>query len=241
MSSSLRKRLSMSKQRGAEMSSRLMPPKTGAIADTIRTISSASFVARHTGQASIPPNSLNRIALPSMTGSAASGPMSPEPEHGAAVGHDSDGVVLDGQVPDLRGIVRDRLRDTGDTRRVRHRKVIAGLQRSLRDDLELAAQVHQERPVGDVLDLHPVERANGLDDAIEVPLVRREHADVSDLLPVLDADEVDRVQQASGLADRLGEECERARSVREMHPECRAEGGGRMRRSAHGLSVVVVA
>ena len=69
----------MSKQRGAEMSSRLMPPKPGAIADTTFTISSASVVERHMGHASIPPNSLNRIAFPSITGSAASGPMFPSP------------------------------------------------------------------------------------------------------------------------------------------------------------------
>ena len=61
------------------MSSRLIPPNTGAIAVTVRTISSTSFVARQTGQASTPPNSLKRTALPSMTGSAPSGPMSPSP------------------------------------------------------------------------------------------------------------------------------------------------------------------
>ena len=64
---------------GAEMSSRLMPPKPGAIALTVRTISSTSFVARQIGNASTPPNSLNSIALPSITGIAASGPMSPSP------------------------------------------------------------------------------------------------------------------------------------------------------------------
>ena len=51
----------------------------GAIAFTVATISSTSFVARQMGQASTPPNSLNSIALPSMTGRAASGPMSPSP------------------------------------------------------------------------------------------------------------------------------------------------------------------
>ena len=45
----------MSKQRGAEMSSRLIPPKPGASAETVRTISSVSLVARQRGQASIPP------------------------------------------------------------------------------------------------------------------------------------------------------------------------------------------
>ena len=43
------------------------------------TISSTSFVARQSGKASTPANSLNRSALPSMTGMAALGPMSPRP------------------------------------------------------------------------------------------------------------------------------------------------------------------
>ena len=61
------------------MSSRLIPPKPGATAFTVRTISSGSFVRRHRGQASTPANSLKSIALPSMTGSAASGPRLPSP------------------------------------------------------------------------------------------------------------------------------------------------------------------
>ena len=72
-------RSSISKQRGAEMSSRLMPPKVGAIAETTATISSGSFVSRQIGNASTPANSLNSIALPSITGIAARGPMSPSP------------------------------------------------------------------------------------------------------------------------------------------------------------------
>ncbi|CPU67172.1 Uncharacterised protein [Mycobacteroides abscessus] len=79
MSSSSRRRRSISKQRGAEMSSRLIPPYTGAMAFTVRMISSVSVVSRHTGQASTPANCLNSAALPSMTGRAAAGPMSPRP------------------------------------------------------------------------------------------------------------------------------------------------------------------
>ena len=56
-----------------------MPPNVGATALTVATISSGSFVSRHSGKASTPPNSLNSIALPSITGMAASGPMSPRP------------------------------------------------------------------------------------------------------------------------------------------------------------------
>ena len=73
------KRRSISKQRGAAISSRLTPPKPGAIAFTVRIISSVSVVSRQIGKASTPPNSLKSIALPSMTGMAASGPMSPRP------------------------------------------------------------------------------------------------------------------------------------------------------------------
>ncbi len=79
MSSSSRSRSSISKQRGAEMSSRLMPPNVGAISFTASTILSGSWVSRAIGKASTWANSLNSIALPSITGIAASGPMSPSP------------------------------------------------------------------------------------------------------------------------------------------------------------------
>ncbi len=61
------------------MSSRLIPPKVGAISFTVSTIASGSWVSRQIGNASTSANSLNSIALPSITGIAASGPMSPSP------------------------------------------------------------------------------------------------------------------------------------------------------------------
>ena len=79
MSRSRCRRSSISKHRGAEMSSRLIPPNTGAMAFTIITISSTSLVARQIGKASTPANSLKMSALPSMTGCAPLGPMSPRP------------------------------------------------------------------------------------------------------------------------------------------------------------------
>jgi hypothetical protein len=45
--------------------------------------------------------------------------------------------------------------------------------------------------------------------------VVREHGDVADLRAALDADQVDRTEQAAGLADRLGKASERARMVLE--------------------------
>ncbi len=56
------------------------------------TISSTSFVATQTGKASTPPNSLKRTALPSITGIAASGPMSPRPS--TAVPSDTTATVF---------------------------------------------------------------------------------------------------------------------------------------------------
>ena len=79
ISSSSLSRRSTSKHRGAEISSRLMPPYTGAINCTVRTISSTSWVSRHTGHASTSANLLKSAALPSITGRAASGPIFPRP------------------------------------------------------------------------------------------------------------------------------------------------------------------
>ena len=79
MSSRARSRSSISKHRGAAMSSRLMPPNPGAMPATISTIMSVSWVARQIGQASMSANCLNSAALPSITGSAAPGPMLPSP------------------------------------------------------------------------------------------------------------------------------------------------------------------
>ena len=96
MSSRCLSRSSISKQRGAEMSSRLMPPKLGASRTTVSTISSTSMVSRQIGTASTPPNCLNSTALPSITGIAALGPMSPSPS--TAVPSVTIATVLDTHV-----------------------------------------------------------------------------------------------------------------------------------------------
>ena len=82
-----------------------------------------------------------------------------EPEHGGAVGDDGDGVLLDRQVPGRVAILRDRHADAGDARRVGHREVVARLHGHLRAHLDLAAEVHQERAVGDALDLDALDAA----------------------------------------------------------------------------------
>ena len=79
MSRLARRRSSISKHSGALMSSRLIPPNVGAIRCTKSTTSSAVRALIQIGNPFTPPNSLNSRALPSMTGIAPSGPMSPSP------------------------------------------------------------------------------------------------------------------------------------------------------------------
>ena len=80
MSKSSFKRDSISKHRGAEISSRLIPPKAGAILTTVLIISSVSCVSRQIGTALTPPKDLKRTAFPSITGMAAWAPMLPSPK-----------------------------------------------------------------------------------------------------------------------------------------------------------------
>ena len=79
ISSSRSSSASISKHSGLRMSSRLMPPKVGAIALTAAMTSSLVLAFRQMGKASTPANSLNRTHLPSITGRPASGPMLPRP------------------------------------------------------------------------------------------------------------------------------------------------------------------
>ncbi len=99
MSSASCSRRSISKQRGAEMSSRLIPPKAGASRTIVSTSSSVSVQSRQIGTASMPPNCLNSTALPSITGIAAAGPMSPRPS--TAVPSVTTATVCDFQVYSL--------------------------------------------------------------------------------------------------------------------------------------------
>ena len=149
-----------------------------------------------------------------------------QPQNSSAVAHDRHRVLLDRQIPSLLGIVGDRPRDACDTRRIGHRKVVARLERNLRDDFQLASEMDQEGPVREVLDHYAVERLDGLHDPCHVGLVGREHRHIANLLPMLDADEVDRVQQPARVGDRLGQVRKRSGPVLEVDAQGRAEGGG---------------
>jgi hypothetical protein len=155
-----------------------------------------------------------------------------EPEDGAAVGDDGDGVLLDREVPDLARIVVDGAADARDARRIGHREVVASAQRRLRRHLDLTAEVEQERAVRHVLDLDAAQGVHGGDDAVDVVCARGVDGDIADFLTLLDPDEVDRAEAAARVADRPREVCERAGSVVEMDAERGAERGGRARAHA---------
>jgi hypothetical protein len=87
------------------------------------------------------------------------GPEVAEPEYGGAVRDHRDRVALDGEAPDVLGVVADRQADRGDARRVGHGQLVAGLQPDLGAHLDLAAEVQQERPVAHLADVDPVQRA----------------------------------------------------------------------------------
>ena len=146
-----------------------------------------------------------------------------EPEDGAAVGHHGHRVALDRQVPDRVRVVRDRPRDARDARRVRHREIVAGLQRHARADLELAAEVAEEGAVRDRLDLDAGQRAHRGRDALDVRLVLGEDRDVAHLVRLLDAHEIDRPEQRALLADRRRDAAERPGLIGQSDPQNRAE------------------
>ena len=119
MSSIALSRSSISKQRGAEMSSRLMPPKLGASRTTVSMISSTSVVARQIGTRVDAAELLEQHRLALHHRHRGGRPDVAEAEHGGAVGDDGDRVGHPGVVPGHRGIRGDRLADPGDARACR--------------------------------------------------------------------------------------------------------------------------
>ena len=79
ISTSCFKRASISKHLGAEISSRLIPPKTGVINFTVFTISSTSLVFKAIGKESTPAKFFKSTLLPSITGKLAEAPIFPSP------------------------------------------------------------------------------------------------------------------------------------------------------------------
>ena len=77
------------------MYSRFIPPNPGGMVFTMLMIFSEFFVFKQIGKALTSPNFLNNIALPPITGKAASGPISPSPRTPIPSTHDgAKGISL---------------------------------------------------------------------------------------------------------------------------------------------------
>ena len=144
------------------------------------------------------------------------GPDVAEPEHRAAVGDDGDGVRLIVRFHDALGIVGDRLgrraRRPACTPSSRSSRVFTG---AFDVHVDLAAEVQQERAVGDVLDLTPGDRRgrprrsrSAWAPSVASTLTSRIFASG------LDAHEIDRVEQPARVRDR-------AREIGEAAGPCR--------------------
>src|SRR5437016_5700122 len=93
----------------------------------------------------------------------------------------------------------------GHARRVRHGKIVAGLDGDLAVDLDLAAEMHKEGAVRDVLHRHPVHGLDGGRDPLAMPFVARVAADVARDELRARLHQIDGADIATGLADRRGD------------------------------------
>ena len=83
----------------------------------------------------------------------------------------------------------------------------------------------EERAVGDVLDLDSIHLPYCFEDPLDVRGVSREERHVAHLVATAHAHEIDRPEEPTCVADRLGEGRECAWMVLEPHAHRRAEGG----------------
>ena len=150
-------------------------------------------------------------------------------QDGGAVGDDGDGVALDGQVPRGGGVLRDRQADAGDAGGVGAGEIVAVAQGDLRDHLELPAKVHQEGAVRDMLDLHAVERVEGVLDAGCVLVVRGVARDVYDERVVVGLGDVQGSDGGACRADGGGQFAGGGEAGRRLHAQGDRISGARVR------------
>ena len=220
MSSAAFSRSSISKQRGAEMSSRLIPPNPGAIAlhhgdDLVRIagveadrerVDAGELLEQH------------RLALHHRHRRARADVA--EPEHRGAVGDDRDGVALDRVLEGLVGILVDRAADPRDARACRpsrgRRGSSAGSCSAARSCRRRGAgrcgrwcraRARPARALTASVSRGQSAESAGLD------------GDVADRVRALDLNEVDGADRAAGLADRARDLAEHPGPVIDLDPE----------------------
>jgi hypothetical protein len=128
-------------------------------------------------------------------------------------------------------ILANRHADPGDARRVGHREVVAGTDRHLVVDLDLAAQVHEEGAVGGVDDARARQVLEAVDDLLTVGTVARADRDVAHDTLARGLHQVDRADVAAGIADGHGDAAQHARPVGDRQTD--GDAVGRARRDGH--------
>src|SRR5690242_3632547 len=123
-------------------------------------------------------------------------------QHGCAVRHHGHRVLLDRQRECPLAVLLDRQTDAGNARRVGHRQIVSRADRNFAMNLDLAAQMHQKRAVGDVDDTNTRGLLQAVDDLRAVRTVARVDGDVADDALAARFDEVDGPDVAAAAAYR---------------------------------------
>jgi hypothetical protein len=108
---------------------------------------------------------------------------------------------------------------------VSHREVVAGLERQLGVDLDLAALVHEERAIGNAVDRHALEGAHRAHDPLGVAGVHAGDRHVADDIVRFHAHEVDRPEHRLRLGDGVRDPRERAALLGHVQAHREAIGG----------------
>ncbi len=144
-----------------------------------------------------------------------------KPEHGGSVRNDRDAVALNRQLKRLARIGRDRHRNARDAGRVDGRQILPRLHRNLRLDANLAAEMREKRRVRRAYDVRTFDALEGFAN-IGCDRVRgNDDRDIANDARLRHRMHVDRADRSARVADRIGQEAERARFVRhiEAHDE----------------------
>src|SRR6266536_538830 len=229
MSSSSRSRASISKHRGAAMSSRLIPPYAGAIARTTWMISSVSCVSSHTGEP------LEQCGLALHDRQRGGRAQVAQAQHRRAVGDDRHGVPLDREPPGVLGILRDRQAYPRDAGGIGPRQLVPGTQRHLRVDFDLAAEMQEEGAVRDFPDLDPGHRLQRADHVVGVGGIGGVAGEVGDDVGRVRVDNVERGDDAAGFAHSGGESPDRGGVGDDGDPDGDRESGTGKTTYGHGV------
>ena len=162
-------------------------------------------------------NSLNNIALPSITGMAASGPMLPSPSTADPSLTTATELCLMVSVLALRVSAAIASQTRATPGRVRHRERIARRQRNLVLDPNLAAEMHQEDAVGNVDDLDPLQAPDAVDQRLGVRIVACRDRDVAHLERPGGTDDVNGARVAFEPGDGVEHTGEHAGLVDDAH------------------------